>query len=52
MDWQGVAARELLMHAAPLPEAKFVTLHGYDGCTTNLPLETLLDDDVIIAHSA
>ena len=51
MDWQGVSARELLMQAEPLPEAKFVTLHGYDGYTTNLPLEALLDDDVIIAHS-
>ena len=26
-------------------------LYGYDGYTTNLPLEALLDDDVIIAHS-
>jgi DMSO/TMAO reductase YedYZ molybdopterin-dependent catalytic subunit len=28
-----------------------VTLHGYDGYTTNLPLEALLDDDVLVAHS-
>jgi DMSO/TMAO reductase YedYZ molybdopterin-dependent catalytic subunit len=28
-----------------------VTLHGYDGYTTNLPLEALLDDDVMIAHT-
>ncbi len=51
MDWVGVSARELLMQAEPLIRAKFVTLHGYDGYTTNLPLEALLDDDVIIAHS-
>ncbi len=51
MDWEGVSARELLMQAGPLPMAKFVTLHSYDGYTTNLPLEALLDDDVIIAHS-
>jgi DMSO/TMAO reductase YedYZ molybdopterin-dependent catalytic subunit len=51
MDWQGVSARELLMQASPKPEAKFVTMYGYDGYTTNLPLEALLDDDVIIAHS-
>ena len=37
--------------AAPLDTAKHVTLHGYDGYTTNLPLEALLDDDVIVAHS-
>jgi DMSO/TMAO reductase YedYZ molybdopterin-dependent catalytic subunit len=51
MVWEGVSARELLMQASPLPLAKFVTLHSYDGYTTNLPLEALLDDDVVIAHS-
>lgn len=51
MDWQGVSARELIMQADPKAEAKYVTLHGYDGYTTNLPLEALLDDDVMIAHS-
>ena len=51
MDWQGVLARDALALAMPLNNAKFVTLHGYDGYTTNLPLEALLDDDVIIAHS-
>ena len=51
MDWQGVRARDVLAMAMPLERAKFVTLHSYDGYTTNLPLEALLDDDVIIAHS-
>jgi len=51
MEWDGVRASTLLMQAGPLPSAKHVTLHGYDGYTTNLPLEALLDDDVIIAHS-
>lgn len=52
MDWIGVKARDILMQAGPLENAKYVTLHGYDGYTTNLPLEALLDDDVLIAHSA
>lgn len=51
MEWDGVRASTLLMQAGPLPNAKHVTLHGYDGYTTNLPLEALLDEDVIIAHS-
>ncbi len=51
MDWEGVKAQEILMMAAPLETAKYVTLHGYDGYTTNLPLEALLDDDVMVAHS-
>lgn len=52
MEWQGVSVRELMMMAGPLDNAHHVTLHGYDGYTTNLPLEALLDDDVLIAHSA
>lgn len=51
MDWQGVRVRDVLDLAAPLSTAKFVTMHGYDGYTTNLPLDALLDDDVLIAHS-
>jgi DMSO/TMAO reductase YedYZ molybdopterin-dependent catalytic subunit len=52
MQWDGVSARQLLMMAGPLEIAKYVTLHSYDNYTTNLPLEAILDDDVIIAHSA
>lgn len=51
MDWEGVLVRDLIIQASPLPLAKFVTIHAYDGYTTNLPLEALLDDDVLIAHS-
>ena len=51
MEWHGVLARDLLALARPQDTARFVTLHGYDGYTTNLPLMALLDDDVIIAHS-
>jgi len=51
MDWQGVRARDLFALAQPKETARFVTLHSYDGYTTNLPLDALLDDDVIIAHS-
>lgn len=51
LDWQGVRVRDVLEMAMPLENAKFVTMHGYDGYTTNLPLDALLDDDVLIAHS-
>jgi DMSO/TMAO reductase YedYZ molybdopterin-dependent catalytic subunit len=50
MDWEGVLARELVMLSQPHEAARFVTIHGYDGYTTNLPLEALLDDDVLIAY--
>lgn len=51
IDWQGVRAQDILEMAGPLAHAKFVTMYGEDGYTTNLPLEALLDDDVLIAHS-
>ena len=51
MNWQGVRAQDLLALAMPLSNAKFVTLHGYDNYTTNLPIEALLDEDVLVAHS-
>lgn len=51
MNWEGVRARDILMLSGPLASARFVTLHCHDGYTTNLALEALLDDDVIVAHS-
>ena len=51
MDWMGVLAREVIVMARPLPDARFATLHGADQYTTNLPLEALLDDDVLLAHT-
>jgi len=50
MEWEGVLARDLVMLARPADQAQFVTMHGLDGYTTNLPLDALLDDDVLIAH--
>lgn len=52
MDWRGVLVKDVLALAKPLTNAKYVTIHGYDGYTTNLPLAALMDDDVIIAHQA
>lgn len=51
MDWQGVAAASVIALAQARPEARFLTLHGYDGYCVNLPLAAVLDDDVILAHS-
>ena len=51
MNWEGVLARDLVALAAPTEAAQFITLHGFDGYTTNLPLDALLDDDVLIAHA-
>jgi DMSO/TMAO reductase YedYZ molybdopterin-dependent catalytic subunit len=49
--WEGVAARELLRRAAPRPEARVVIVHAEQGYTANVPLEALLDGDVLFADT-
>lgn len=46
--WEGIHIREILQRAKPLPNAKFVLAHSWTGYSTNLPLENLDDDDVMI----
>jgi DMSO/TMAO reductase YedYZ molybdopterin-dependent catalytic subunit len=49
--WGGVAFTTLYELAQPKPEARFVYFTGYDGYSTNVPLEHCLDDDVLVATS-
>jgi DMSO/TMAO reductase YedYZ molybdopterin-dependent catalytic subunit len=46
--WEGVAFKELLNHVKPKPEARFVMAHCEQGFTTSVPLDVLLDDDVLL----
>jgi DMSO/TMAO reductase YedYZ molybdopterin-dependent catalytic subunit len=48
----GVRVRDLLDRARPRPAATHALVHAYGGYSTNLPLEALRDDDVLIAHRA
>ncbi|MGQ9600743.1 MAG: sulfite oxidase-like oxidoreductase [Anaerolineae bacterium] len=48
--WEGVAFRELLNHVRPLPQARYVMVHCEYDYTTNLPLEVLMDEDVLLAY--
>jgi DMSO/TMAO reductase YedYZ molybdopterin-dependent catalytic subunit len=50
-DWEGVRFRDVMALANVNPEAKHVMFHSYGGYTTNVPLEELLGDDVLLAHS-
>ena len=45
----GVRVRDLLDRAQVKPEGKFVLAHSDGGYTTNMPLELLYDDDVLVA---
>ena len=49
--WRGVRVRTLLERARPRPGATHVMVHSHGGYTTNVPLDALLDDDVLVAHS-
>ena len=42
--------RELTTRARPTAKAKFVTQHAYGDYTTNLPLDELMEDDVVLAY--
>ena len=49
--WVGVRVRDLVERARPRASATHALVHAHGGYTTNLPLEALLDDDVLIAHT-
>ena len=49
--WEGVSFREIVRQVRPKPEARFVMEHAYDGYTTNMALEELLNDDVLLAFN-
>jgi DMSO/TMAO reductase YedYZ molybdopterin-dependent catalytic subunit len=48
--WEGVSFRHLVEMIGVKPEAKFVIAHCEYGYTTNVPLEAMLDDDVMLAY--
>lgn len=49
MRWEGVPFSEISKLAKPKTDARFVTEHSFGGYTTNLPLDELADDDVLLA---
>ncbi len=48
-DWFGVPARNVLSLVRPTAAASHVMLHAAEGYTTNVPLDAMLDDDVLFA---
>jgi DMSO/TMAO reductase YedYZ molybdopterin-dependent catalytic subunit len=48
--WEGVLFREFIESAQVKPEARFVMVHCESGYTTSLPLEIVMDDDVLLAY--
>jgi DMSO/TMAO reductase YedYZ molybdopterin-dependent catalytic subunit len=50
-SWRGVRVRDLLERARVKPTGTHVLAHSDGGYTTNIPVEALLDDDVLVAHT-
>jgi DMSO/TMAO reductase YedYZ molybdopterin-dependent catalytic subunit len=47
--WRGIAVSEILRRVRPRPEAVTVMAHSEGGYTTNISLEDLRGDDVLLA---
>jgi DMSO/TMAO reductase YedYZ molybdopterin-dependent catalytic subunit len=48
--WEGVLVRDLIRHAGPDPHATTVVFTAHDGYTTSIPLDYLMNRDIIMAY--
>jgi DMSO/TMAO reductase YedYZ molybdopterin-dependent catalytic subunit len=48
--WEGVLVKDLLAEAGPLENAKVVIFHAYDRYTTSLPIDYIMDNDILMAY--
>ncbi|MDH4269231.1 MAG: molybdopterin-dependent oxidoreductase [Dehalococcoidia bacterium] len=48
--WEGLLVRDLLAQAEPSANAEVVIFHAFDGYTTSLPLNYIMDNDILMAY--
>jgi DMSO/TMAO reductase YedYZ molybdopterin-dependent catalytic subunit len=48
--WEGVLVRDLLAEAGSLENAEVVIFHAYDGYTTSLPIDYIMDNNILMAY--
>lgn len=48
--WEGLLVKDLLAEANPLPNSKVVIFHAYDGYTTSLPIDYIMNNNIIMAY--
>jgi DMSO/TMAO reductase YedYZ molybdopterin-dependent catalytic subunit len=48
--WDGVLVKDLLDKAGIKPAAKIIIFHAVDGYTTSLPLQYILDNNILLAY--
>jgi DMSO/TMAO reductase YedYZ molybdopterin-dependent catalytic subunit len=51
MHWKGVPFREIVSLVRPAPSVRYVVMECEQGFTTSLPIDTLLEGDVLVAHT-
>ena len=49
--WRGVRVRDLMERVAPTDRGTHLMAHCDGGYTTNLPLDTVMADEVLVAHT-
>ena len=47
--WEGILLGELIQEAGPSPDAKVVIFHAYDGYTTSLPVDYIMNNNIMLA---
>jgi DMSO/TMAO reductase YedYZ molybdopterin-dependent catalytic subunit len=47
--WDGVLVEDLIKEVDPLESANTIIFHAYDGYTTSLPLDYVIDNKILLA---
>ena len=48
--WEGILVEDLLQTANPTDEAKIIIFHAQDGYTTSLPIDYIIEHDILMAY--
>jgi len=48
--WEGVLVKDLIGETKPLPNAKAIIFHAYDGYTTSFPIDYVMDNNIMMAN--
>jgi len=48
--WEGVLVRDLLAEVGPLANATVLRFRAYDGYSTYLPIDYIIDNDILMAY--
>jgi DMSO/TMAO reductase YedYZ molybdopterin-dependent catalytic subunit len=48
--WEGFLVKDLLAEAEPLANAEVVIFHAYDGYTTSLPIDYIMNNNILMAY--